>query len=121
MVSTRVFGALGPGSNPGRATKTLKNYMITAQEAFLAVRDRKQVNPKITEEGALGMICRLVIEHINRGWLGLTLTNKVDLSLSEIRKVRIYFEDLGYLLDKDTIYWMYNPIIYSRDNDNSQQ
>lgn len=95
--------------------------MITAQEAFLAVRDRRTINPDIHEDGFLGMVCKCMVNHINRGWLGINIQNKISGSISELNSMKVYLESLGYIVDSTySIYWMYNPIIYSRDNGNSQ-
>ena len=83
--------------------------MVTASEAFYAVRDGKKV-PVVGDNNILtGRVCQLICSHINHGWLGINLANKVEGNLLSVRQ---YLEDLGYTVDKDYgVYWMYAPRI----------
>ena len=86
--------------------------MVTASEAFYAVRDGKKI-PVVKDDNTLiGKVCQLICSHINHGWLGINLANKVEGNLLSVRQ---YLENLGYIVDKDYgVYWMFDPIIQSK-------
>lgn len=90
----------------------MKNNMYTPEEAYYAVRERREV-PKVTPCGdeVIDKVCNLIVERINNGWLGCNL-RILNLGLKDQYRASRFLEDLGYKLDKDFIaYWLYHPTI----------
>lgn len=82
--------------------------MITAAQAFIAVKNREKV-PLLKGEDRFTIVYNTIITHINQGWLGCNLYNYLHNTdrLSIIHKLR----DLGYSIDSECIcYWLHNPV-----------